>query len=293
LSCLDAQTGKLVWSKDFVKDYGAKTPFWGVAAHPLVDGDLLFCVVGGSDSVAVAFDKRTGREVWRALSAEQQGYCPPTMIEHGGRKQLIIWHGESLNGLDPASGKVFWSVPLKSSHGMSITTPRQLGPYLLASGYDDVGVLLKLDDTKPAAEVVWRGKASNAVYCANSTPFLEEGTVYGCDVGTGALMGVRLADGKRLWQTLEPTTGGSRRGRYGTAFLVKHADRFFLFSETGDLILAKLSPQGYTEISRFKVLEPTNKVFERTVVWSHPAFAARSVFARNDKELVRVSLAAE
>jgi hypothetical protein len=52
--------------------------------------------------------------------------------------------------------QVFWSVPLKPSYGMSITTPRQLGPYLLATGYGDVGVLLKLDDAKPAAEVVWR-----------------------------------------------------------------------------------------------------------------------------------------
>jgi hypothetical protein len=141
--------------------------------------------------------------------------------------------------------------------------------------------------------VVWRGKAGNAVYCANSTPFLEEGMIYGCDVGTGALMGVRLQDGERLWQTFEPTIGGTRRGRYGTAFLVKHEDRFFLFSETGHLILARLSPQGYREISRFQLLEPTNAVFGRDVVWSHPAFADRSVFARNDKELVRVRLAAE
>jgi outer membrane protein assembly factor BamB len=244
-------------------------------------------------SVAVAFDKRTGREVWRALSAEQQGYCPPTMIEHGGRKQLVIWHGESINGLDPRTGQVFWSVPLKPSYGMAITTPRQLGPHLLATGYGDVGVLLKLDDAKPAVEVVWRGKANNAVYCANSTPFLEAGTIYGCDVGTGALMGVRLSDGERLWQTLEPTTGGTRRERYGTAFLVKHQDRFFLFSETGDLILAQLSPQGYKELGRFRVLEPTSPTFGRNVVWSHPAFADKSVFARNDKELVRVSLAAE
>ena len=293
LSCLEAQTGTLVWSKDFAKDYGAKPPFWGVAAHPLVDGDLLFCVVGGPGSVAVAFDKRTGREVWRALSAAEQGYCPPTMIEHGGRKQLIIWHAESINGLDPASGQVFWSVPLKPNAGMSITTPRQLGPYLLASGYGDVGVLLKLDDAKPAAEVMWRGKASNAVYCCNSTPFLVDGTIYGCDISTGALMGVRLEDGERLWQTVEPTLGGTRRGRYGTAFIVKYEDRYFLFSETGDLILAKLSPQGYTELGRFHVLEPTSPTFGRTVVWSHPAFADKSLFARNGKELVRVNLAAE
>lgn len=293
LSCLNAETGTLVWSKDFVKDYGAKTPFWGVAAHPLVDGDLLFCVVGGEGSVAVAFDKHTGREVWRALAAEQQGYCPPTMIEYGGRKQLLIWHGDALNSLDPATGRVFWSVPLKPSYGMAIATPRQLGPYLLASGYGDVGVLLKLDDASPAAEIVWRGKASNAVYCANSTPFLEDGMIYGCDISTGALMGVRLQDGERLWQTLEPTTGGTRRERYGTAFLVKHEDRFLLFSETGHLILARLTPQGYSEISRFPLLEPTTAVFGRNVVWSHPAFAQRSVFARNDKELVRVNLAAD
>lgn len=292
LSCLDAQSGKPVWTKDFVKDYDAKTPFWGVAAHPLVLGDLLFCVVGGPGSVAVAFDKRTGREVWRALSAEQQGYCPPTMIEYGGRKQLLIWHGEAINGLDPRTGERFWSVPLKPSYGMAITTPRQLGPYVLASGYGDVGVLLKLDDKKPAVQEVWRGKASNAVYCANSTPFLEDGTIYGCDVGSGALMGVRLSDGERLWQTLQPTTGGTRGERYGTAFLVKHEEHFFLFSETGDLILARLSPQGYTEIGRSRVLEPTSLTFGRKVVWSHPAFADRSVFARNDKELVRVSLAA-
>ncbi len=293
LSCLDAQTGKLVWSKDFAKDYGAKSPFWGVAAHPLVDGDLLFCVVGGAGSVAVAFDKRTGREVWRALSAEEQGYCPPTMIEHAGRQQLIIWHAESINGLDPASGQVFWSVPLKPNSGMAITAPRQLGPYLLASGYGDVGVLLKLDDVKPAAEVVWRGKARNAVYSCNSTPFLDEDTIYGCDISTGALMGVRLSDGERLWQTVEPTLGSARRGRYGTAFIVKHEDRYFLFSETGDLILAKMSPQGYTELSRFHVLEPTSSTFGRNVVWSHPAFADKSVFARNGKELVRVKLAAD
>ncbi len=293
LSCLESPTGNVVWSKDFVKDYGAKSPFWGVAAHPLIDGDLLFCVVGGPGSVAVAFDKRTGREVWRSLSAGEQGYCPPTMIEYGGRKQLVIWHAESVNGLDPASGQVYWSVPLKPNSGMAITAPRQLGSYLLASGYGDVAVLLKLDDAKPAVEVVWRGKARNAVYCCNSTPFLEDGTIYGCDISTGALMGVRMSDGERLWQTVEPTLGGGRRGRYGTAFIVKHEDRFFLFSETGDLILAKLSPQGYTELSRFHVLEPTSPTFGRTLVWSHPAFADKSVFARNDQELVRVSLAAE
>jgi hypothetical protein len=67
--------------------------------------------------------------------------------------------------------------------------------------------------------------------------------------------------------------------------------RTWIFSETGDLILATLSPDKYEELGRMRLLEPTNECFGRTVVWSHPAFADRCVFARNDAELVCVSLA--
>ena len=290
LWCLAAQDGKVLWSKDFAKEYKAETPMWGVAAHPLVDGNRLFCVVGGEGSVAVAFDKITGREVWRSLSASEQGYCPPTMIEQGGIRQLLIWHGEAINALDPESGRPYWSVPLQPSFGMSITTPRKLDAHLFVSGFGNAGVLLKLAESKPAAEIVWRGQAKTALYGGTSTPFLESGTIYGCDANSGALMAASMKDGQRLWETTQPTLG-ERRGRYGTAFLVKHAERFFLFSETGDLILARLSPQRYKELSRTHVIDPTNKVFGRSVVWSHPAFAQRCLFVRNDKELLCVSLA--
>jgi outer membrane protein assembly factor BamB len=289
LFCLNATNGRAIWSKDFSKDYGARTPLWGVASHPLVEGNTLYCVVGGNGSVAVAFDKITGRELWRSLSARDPGYCPPTLIEHAGKKQLLIWHAEALNSLDPLTGNVLWTVPLEPRAGMAIAAPRKLGPLLFVSG-EYAAVLLKLADQSAAPDIVWRGQTRTAVYCVCSTPFVEDATIYGCDASTGALMGVRLEDGQRLWQTSEPTSGRSGQS-YGTAFLVKHEDRFFLFNERGDLILARLSPQGYTELSRFHVLEPTSQSFGRRVVWSHPAFAQRCLFARNDKELVCVDLA--
>lgn len=292
LTCLDARTGDVIWKKDLAKEYNAPTPIWGFAAHPLVDGDLLHCIVGGEGSVAVAFDKKTGKEVWRALSASEQGYCPPTMIEHAGVKQLLIWHPDALNGLDPRTGEVYWSVDLKPSYGMSVTAPRKVGGYLFASAIGDIGALIRLDDNKPAAEIEWRGQPKNAVYCCNSTPHIVDGVIYGNDCQVGSLMAVRLDNAERLWETFEPTSGGDRRASHGTAFIVRHEDRFFLFSETGDLILANLSKEGYHEISRFHVLDPTNECFGRDVVWSHPAFANKSVYARNDKELVCVSLAA-
>ena len=299
LLCLDAVTGRVIWSKDFKKDYAAPTPLWGFCGHPLVDGDRLVCLVGGEGSVAVAFDKESGRELWRALSASESGYCPPSMIESGGVRQLVIWDADKINSLDPATGAVFWSQPLKPAYGMSIMAPRVAatprGQILFASGIGRVGALYTLAADKPGATIAWRGDPKSAVYCANSTPFIAGETLYGCDCETGFLTAVDLASGKRLWETGDPTLG-DRRGRHGTAFLVRQGDaagddRTWLFSETGDLILARLSPAAYEELGRAHLVDATNECFGREVVWSHPAFANRSVFVRNDRELVCVSLA--
>ena len=294
LLCLDADNGEVLWSKELTKAYKTSTPIWGYAAHPLVDGDLLYCIVGGENSLVVAFDKNTGKEVWKALSTtREQGYCPPTIIEHDGVRQLLIWHPDSLNSLNPKTGEKYWSTPLRPSYQMAIAPPRKLGDYLFASGIGHVGAMMKLGkkDGRPSVEVLWKGTAKSAVYSGNSTPFLEDGMIYGADCGLGALIGAKIEDGKRVWETFQPTTGGTRRASHGTAFLVKHQDRFFLWSETGDLILAKLSPKGYQELGRFHVLEPTNDSFGRPVVWSYPAFANRCAYVRNDKEIVCVSLA--
>jgi hypothetical protein len=101
LFCFEAASGRVAWSRDLKKDYNVPTPLWGFSAHPLLDGNKLICLVGGEGSTAVAFDKDTGREVWRALTAKEPGYCPPMIYQIGGKRQLIIWHPESINGLDP------------------------------------------------------------------------------------------------------------------------------------------------------------------------------------------------
>ena len=287
--CLDAKTGHEIWTKSLTQEFKTPTPFWGFCGHPLIEGESLFCIVGGKESVAVALNKRNGKEIWRALSAREPGYSAPTMIEAGGVKQLVIWHAEAINGLNPANGEVYWSVPLKPDFGMSIMAPRQSGEYLFASGVGQVGALLKLSSDKPGATVIWRGDAKSAVYAANTTPFIEDGVIYGVDCRPGIMRAVDLLTGKRLWESYRPTTAG-RRATYATTFIVKHADRYFLFTEKGDLILAKMNRSGYHEISRTHVLEPTNETFGRPVVWSHPAFAEKCLFARNDKELVCVPL---
>ncbi len=290
LRCVKAVDGSLVWSKNFKKDYGAQTPIWGFTGHPLVLGDLVYCAVGGEGSVAVAFDKRTGEERWRSLTAAEPGYSAPTIIQAGGKRQLLIWHSQALASVDPASGSEFWSVPLDPNYGMSIATPRKLGDYLYVGAIVNKSMMLKLGTSQPAAEVVWRGARDRGLGPVNCTPFLEDGYMYGVD-GQGELRCVDLESGKHLWSTYAVTTG-DRRMNSATAFLVKHEDRFFIFNEKGELIIARLTPENYDEISRFKILDPTGVSFGRNVVWSHPAYAEKCIFARNDGKLACYSLAA-
>ncbi|MBI4660483.1 MAG: PQQ-like beta-propeller repeat protein [Verrucomicrobia bacterium] len=293
LVCSDVASGKIIWSRDFKKDYGAQTPVWGFAGHPLLDGDKLICLAGGPGSVAIAFDKDSGTERWRALSAKEPGYCPPMIYEFHGRRQLILWHPESINSLDPESGNVFWSEPFTVRSALSIPTPRKSGEFLFITSFYNGAKMMRVAPEKPVA--VWQSKKASekdtdTLHSIMCTPFLEDGYIYGV-CSYGQLRCLKAATGERIWETLQATTPDSKEARWANAFLVKNGDRFFLPNEKGDLIIARLSPEGYREVSRTHLLEPTNTAAGRAVVWSHPAFANRCVYLRNDRELVCASLA--
>jgi len=299
LHVVDAEKGTLIWKKDFKKDYNAKTPIWGFTGHPLVYKDTVVCLVGG-DNLLVAFNKDTGKEVWKSLTTPgpgRAGYCPPSLINAGGVKQIVVWQPQKIVSVNADDGKSLWDVELKTYSDMSIMGPRQHGDYLFVGGIGFYAVCLKLDKTKPAVTEVWRGDRikKNGVYPVNMTPIIDDGIIYAVDQ-PGVLRGVKLETGERLWWAQSPVTGKpdekEEKGiNAGTAFLVKNGDRYFLFAETGHLIIAKLSPKGYEEIDRVKILDTTNDCFGRPVVWSHPAFANKCIYARNDKEFVCYSLA--
>ncbi|MBL9171480.1 MAG: PQQ-like beta-propeller repeat protein [Verrucomicrobiales bacterium] len=293
LVCLDATLGTLVWSRDFKKEFGIKTPTWGFAGHPLVDGRKVICLAGGEGSVAVAYDKDTGKELWRALSAKEPGYAPPMIYEFAGKRQLILWHPEAVSGLDPETGKVYWSHALTPSvrFGMTIPTPLKIGNLLFLTSFYNGSLLLKVDSDQPSP--VWASqkvseKDTDGLHSVMATPMIENGFIYSpCSYGQFRCL--KLQTGERLWETFAPTSGKSER--WGHAFVIKHHERAFLFSEKGDLIIARLTPEKYEEISRAHLLDPINRDAGRLVVWSHPAFANRRIYARNDQEIVCVSLA--
>jgi outer membrane protein assembly factor BamB len=299
LFCLDAASGNVLWSRELKKDYDIQAPVWGFSASPLLDGNRLICIVGGPGSVAVAFHKDNGKEIWRALSAMEPGYCPPMIYAAGGKRQLIVWHPEAINGLDPKTGEVYWTEPFAVRSGLTIATPRKSGNLLFITSFYNGPRMLRLDEARATASLLWKGNShserkTDKLHSIISTPFLQDGYIYGV-CSYGQLRCLTTDTGKRVWESLEATgsTGDthSRTDRWANAFLIKNGDRFFVANEKGDLIIAKLSPRGYQELSRAHLLEPTNPMAGRDVVWSHPAFAGKQAYMRNDKEILCVDLA--
>jgi outer membrane protein assembly factor BamB len=312
LKALNVSDGKVVWSKNFMKDYDAGLPVWGFAAHPLVDGDKLICLVGGTnDRLVVAFNKRTGEQIWASQSCGGDfGYCPPMIYEFGGKRQLIIWHSRAVVGLEPDTGKRLWRVDFDVRASLTAPTPRKVGDdKLFVTSFYNGSMLLKVSADK--AEVVWKSKAKgempnlttdlSSIMC---TPWVDGEYIYGV-CSYGQLRAIEASTGKRLWETMQATRGKrtppkiaaqeepADSERWSLAFIIPQGNRYFLFNEQGDLIIAKMSPKGYEELDRAHIIDPTNTMAGRgrLVVWMHPAFANKCVYVRNDKELICVSLA--
>ena len=288
LFCFQAADGKIVWKKNLEETYKTKAALWGYASHPLIDGNKLIVLAGGAGSHCVALDKKTGKEIWKTGTAREQGYSPPVIIEAAGVRQMILMSPEAIYSVDPETGKEYWSEPYEADNGSIIMTPIRWKDFIFTGGFNNRNLLIKLDSKKPGAETVWKDIPKAAMSPVNVQPKLDGDIIYGMD-GDGDLIAMEIESGKRIWTTPKPIA--ARKQQTGTAFLVKQADRWWLFNDAGEIVLAKFDRKGYTELGRASVIKPTNNAFGRPVVWCAPAFANKRMYVRNDEELICVNLA--
>ncbi len=296
LVCLDAASGEVHFRRDLRGEYKIRMPNWGIAAAPLTEGDLVVVQIGGEgDACVCAFDRRTGEERWTSLG-DDASYAAPIVIDQAGQRVLVCYTGDRIVGLDPRDGRLLWEYPFPwEKWPIGIATPVLCDGKLLISDAHKGTLLLRLLEDTPGVERIWHRRRQEveggaALHCLNSTPYVRQGHVYGAD-GRGVLRCLRLDTGEQVWEDRTAVP----EDRFATVHLVRQGDRTWLFNEKGELIIARLTPEGYNEISRAKLIEPTMRQLPRRggVTWSHPAFAHRCVFARNDKELVCADLSAE
>ncbi|NLH16881.1 MAG: PQQ-binding-like beta-propeller repeat protein [Phycisphaerae bacterium] len=293
LFCLDSATGQVLWQKDLQTEYRLRIPTWGIAPSPMIESHTLIVLAGGRDGAAViAFDQATGKEVWRALD-DPIGYSAPIVIDHGGKRLIVCWTGTRVVGLEPETGKMIWEYPYKHSRMViNMPTPVVKDDYLFVSGFYDGSLLLKLNPDR-TVRCVWRRfgpseQDTDALHCCISTPLMLGEHIYGVDT-YGQFRCLDRKTGDRIWEDSTAVPGA----RWANIHFTQNGPTTWMFNERGELIIANLSPQGFKEISRAKIIEPTMVQLDQRggVCWSHPAFANRRVYARNDRELVCVDLA--
>jgi outer membrane protein assembly factor BamB len=281
LHCLDAVTGKVVWEKRLDKEYGAKE--FNCNSSPVVEGSLVVVFVGVKPGASVvALDKDSGKEVWKALD-DLSTNSSPVVITHDGMRQVVVWTQESVSALEAHTGKLVWRMPLESPRDVAIPTPVAYGNHLILGG-----LMLELD--RREARAVWPSTRpiQRRILSVTSTPMVRDGYMYSARLN-GELVCLDAKTGNQIWETGKVTGNGGG----ASIHLTPNGDDVFLFTDCGDLIVAKLAPEGYREISRAHLIEPTTPFSGRNVVWPPPAYADRHVFVRNDQELLCASLEAK
>jgi outer membrane protein assembly factor BamB len=298
LLCLNAATGAILWQKDYKREFGLRVPVWGMTSPPLVDGPRVVAVTGGEEASLVAFGKLTGKVLWKAIPLRGgPGYSAPVLLDAGGARQLIYWHPEGVTSMNPETGQLLWEQEWNNrSTGLVVATPVYLNNRLLMTCFYKGSMMMDLDPTQPKATMAWKGSSESEIdtdglHSITSTPVMDGNYLYGvCSYGQLRCLDART--GKRVWETQAVT---KEKARWATAFLVRHGDRYFINNDRGELIIAKLSPEGYHELARTTLIKPTatagiGRRELKAVNWSHPAYANRTLYTRNDEELIAVSL---
>jgi len=251
LFCLDAAEGDVLWSKDLYTEYKIRMPIWGIAASPLVEKGLVIVQIGGKDNAClVAFDKVTGEEKWRALN-DKASYSAPIIIKQAGKRVLVCLTGGRIVSLDPLSGKLYWQHPFEPFREViSIATPVFENQHLFVSSFYDGSLLLKVNPDKLAVEKVWQRRGLNerntdSLHCCISTAVLQGDYIYGVD-SYDELRCLDVETGDRIWESLDVVP----KDRWSNIHMVRHEDKIWMFNERGELIISKLSSEGFHEISR-------------------------------------------
>ncbi len=271
LVCVEAGTGKEVWRKNLMKDFGGQVGDWGYSESPLVDGDRLVCTPGGKQGTLLALDKKTGAKTWQCAEfIDRAEYSSPMVAEIGGKRQYIQLTGESVAGVAAENGKLLWRTARKGSTAV-IPTPIIHGDHVyVTSGYG-IGCNLFKITTRGAsfkAEEVYSNKVMNNHH---GGAVLVGEHVYGYSDGKGWVC-QNFRSGEMVWSD-------KKLGKGSIIFADNH---LILRSEgsKGTVVLIAASPNGYEEKGRFD--QPARSGKES---WPHPVIAGGKLYLR-DQDLL-------
>ena len=279
LAAVNFADGKVLWSHNLPKELGGAPAEYGMASSPLVVGEgdaaQVVVMVGAPKGSVVALGVADGKIAWTAGN-EVAGYSSPTLLDVGGRKQIVMYTGSSVIGIQPGTGKLLWRFPYETDFNCNIAAPLAVdGKVFISAGENHGSTLIEL---KPSGEgfepsVVWEslGPASK-LRNEWQTSIVLDGKIYGFDNLGGAgpithLTCLDAATGERLWQ----------QPRFGKGNMIAADGKLWITMITGELVLVRANPKEYEELGRAKVLESTRQA---------PTLAGGKLYLRDGQEIV-------
>lgn len=272
--CLRADTGEKVWRHDLADEFHSAPLHYGVSFSPLCEGDLVYVMPGGPNGNAVAaFDRRTGKLVWKALD-DPIGYSSPIAVTAAGVRQILFFTNSALVSLSPEEGRLNWRFPWKTEGGFNIATPLPIGDYVfISSAYGKGCALLEISGEAgalAARRVYEHNRMRN--HFASSVRYQDH--IYGFDGTDVACMDVRT--GRIAWR---------ERGlsRFGKGTLLIAQGNLFILGESGKLFVAEATPAGYHELGSFQVVSQHK-------CWTVPVLSGGRLYVRDEADITCLDL---
>lgn len=270
-NCLDLESGKKIWSRHMIEDFGGETQRWGIANAPLILPAKNAVLIAGTDSVKgesgvtyAAFDLETGDTVW-TYRGEGASYASPRILAPGGVRQIVSVNRESVSGIDPSSGRELWRHQWKGQFP-KVSQPHLVGDnrILVTASYGVGTRLIELtrDGEKWKTDEIW---SSNRLKTKFSSAVIHNGLAWGLD--EGRLAAINLEDGTKVY----------KKEKFGFGQNLLFGDSLLIQSEPGPVVIGKIGPEGFTETGRIEDALSS-------MTWNVPAVAGRLLLVRNDRE---------
>jgi outer membrane protein assembly factor BamB len=259
LSAIDAKTGKLIWSKNVLKEVGGSNITWGISESPLVLGNKVLVNAGANNASIVALNKENGAVIWKSQS-DEAGYSSAIPLQVNGGTQVVFFTGARAVGLDVNDGKLLWEYRKPSNRTANVATPIARGNRVfISSDYGTGGGVVEIKPDNSAQEIYFTKDMRNH----HSSSILVGDYLYG--FSSAILTAMKFDTGEIAW----------RDRSVGKGSLVFADGHLYAFSENGVVGLIEATPEGYREKGRFKIQQ------ESLPTWAHPVVAGGRLYLRD------------
>jgi outer membrane protein assembly factor BamB len=259
LSSLDARTGKLVWSKNVLHEFGGSNITWGISESPLVLGNKVLVNAGAPGASMVALNKTDGSVIWKSQS-DEPGYSSAIPVDINGGTQVVFFTAKRAVGLDVRDGRLLWEYEHPANNVANVATPiARANRIFISSDYGTGGGVVEIKPDNKAQEIYFTKDMKNH----HSSSVLVGDYLYG--FSSSILTAMKFDTGEIAW----------RDRSVGKGSLVYADGNLYCLSENGVVGLVEATPTGYREKGRFRIQQGS------LPTWAHPVVAGGRLYLRD------------